>query len=82
MAFFQLSAQSQEIMSGSEFSSIFHEAQKQDTAEAAKALHFSRTIKYKLVSCSWAGQFPSLSLKHRKASNSADDCSLLWHSNS
>lgn len=39
-------------MSGSEFSSIFHLAQKQDTAEAAaKSLHFSRIKKYKLVSC-------------------------------
>lgn len=50
MVFFQLNAQSWDIMSGSEFSRIFHLAQKQDTAEAAKSLHFSCTIKYKLAS--------------------------------
>lgn len=37
-------------MSGSEFCWIFYLAQKQDTDEAAKSLHFSCTKKYKLVS--------------------------------
>lgn len=37
-------------MSGSEFRRIFYVAQNQDTAEAAKSLHFSCTKKYKLFS--------------------------------
>lgn len=82
MVFFQLNAQSWEIMSGSEFSRIFHLAQKQDTAEAAKSLHFSCTIKYKLASYLWAGQFLLLHLKHYRAINLVYDSSLFWHSSS